>query len=62
MSSGTDGPRTAKCQEDGQAALSFNSGPPGVLDLITSQEEEWRLHSVKTALKGPEMPFEVPGV
>jgi hypothetical protein len=42
--------------------LSFGSGPPRVLALITPQEEEWRLHSVETAFKGPEMPFEVPGV
>jgi hypothetical protein len=41
-------------QEDGQAALSFGSGPPKVLALITLQEE--------TALKGPEMLFKVPGV
>jgi hypothetical protein len=43
-------------------ALNFDSGPLRVLALITLQEEEWRLHSVNTALKGPEMPFEVPGV
>jgi hypothetical protein len=36
--------------------------PPRVLARITPQEEEWRLHSVETAFKGPEMPFEVPGV
>jgi hypothetical protein len=42
--------------------LSFGSGPPRVLALITPQEEEWRLYSVETAFKGPEMPFEVPGV
>jgi hypothetical protein len=42
--------------------LNFGSGPPIVLALITPQEEEWRLYSVETALKGPEMPFEVLGV
>jgi hypothetical protein len=35
--------------------LSFGSGLPGVLALITPWEEEWRLHSVETALKGPEV-------
>jgi hypothetical protein len=39
--------------------LSFGSGPPRVLALITPQEEEWKLHSVETALKAPEMPFDV---
>jgi hypothetical protein len=42
--------------------LSFGSGLCRVLALITPREEEWRLHSKETALKGPEMPFEVPGV
>jgi hypothetical protein len=42
--------------------LSFGSGLPGVLALITPWEKEWRLHSVETALKGPEMPFKVLGV
>jgi hypothetical protein len=42
--------------------LSFGSGPPRVLALITSWEEEWRLHLEETALKGPEMPFEVLGL
>jgi hypothetical protein len=42
--------------------LSLGSGPPRVSVLITPQEEEWRLHSGETALKGPEMPFEVPGI
>jgi hypothetical protein len=36
-------------QENGQAAVSFDSEPPRALVLITPQEEEWRLHSVKTA-------------
>jgi hypothetical protein len=49
-------------QEDGQAALSFASGTTRVLALITHWAEEWRLHSVETALKGPEMPFKAPGV
>jgi hypothetical protein len=64
MSSSTDGPKSAKqavgqdqFSEDGQAALSFGSGFPRVLALVTPREEEWRLHSVKTALMGPEMPF-----
>jgi hypothetical protein len=42
--------------------LSFGLGTPKVLALITPLEEEWRLHSVETAFKVPEMPFEVPGV
>jgi hypothetical protein len=49
-------------QEDGQAALSFGSGPPRVLALVTPREEEWRLYSVETALKGPKILFKVPGV
>jgi hypothetical protein len=49
-------------QEDGQAALSFGSGPPRGLPLITPQREEWRLHSLETALKGSEIPLKVPGV
>jgi hypothetical protein len=49
-------------QEGGQTALSFGTGPPWVLAFITPWEEECRLHSVETALKEPEMSFEVPGV
>jgi hypothetical protein len=49
-------------QEDGQAVLSFGSETPRVLALVTPWEEECRLHSVETALKGPEIPFKVPGV
>jgi hypothetical protein len=49
-------------QEDGQATLSFGSGCPKALTLITTLKEEWRLHSVQTALKGPEIPFKVLGV
>jgi hypothetical protein len=45
-----------------KSLLSFGSGLPVVLALVTSQEEEWRLHLVETALKGPEMPFKVLGV
>jgi hypothetical protein len=49
-------------QEDGQVAFSFGSELAKILALITPREEEWRLHSVKTALKGSEMCFKVPGV
>jgi hypothetical protein len=49
-------------QEEGEAALSFGSVTPRVLALITPREEEWKLHSDETALKGPKMPFEVPGI
>jgi hypothetical protein len=49
-------------QEDGEVALSFSSQPLKVLALITPWEEKWRLHSVEMPLKGPKMPFEVPGV
>jgi hypothetical protein len=69
MSSGTDGLRSAK-QAEGPSQFSggWTSGfelwlePPRFLALITPWEEEWRLHSVETALKGPEMPFKAPGV
>jgi hypothetical protein len=49
-------------QEIGQTALSFSSGPPRVLALITPWEEEWRLHSVEAALRRQEMPLKVPGI
>jgi hypothetical protein len=69
MSSGTDVLRLlsklqvqTSFQEDGQAALSFGSVSPRVLALINPQEKEWRLHSKETALKRPEMPFDVLGV
>jgi hypothetical protein len=55
-------PAQVSFQEGGQAALSFGSGLPRVLALVTPWEEEWRLHSVGTALMGPEMPFKFPGV
>jgi hypothetical protein len=42
--------------------LSFGSGLPRVLALITPLEEEWRLHSVEAAFNGPEMPFDILGV
>jgi hypothetical protein len=66
MSSGTDGPRSAK-QTAGPDQFSggwtsFGSGTPRVLALVTPWEEEWRLHSIETALKGPEMPFKILGI
>jgi hypothetical protein len=44
------------------SSFKLGSGPPRVLVLITPQEKEWRLYSIETALKGPEVPFKVLGV